>query len=295
MLRFTVFYRYLLLFSVLGVFLIAGCGNDRSQEIELRQITTKTGVEMVLIPSGEFVMGDEKGETDEKPERNIRITAFYMDKYEVTQEAYQNLIGKNPSNSKGPDKPVEQLSWYGAIKYCNIRSLREGLQPCYELDPLTCNFEANGYRLPTEAEWEYACRAGTTTEYSFGNDPRKLAKYAWFKGNANNATHPVGRLAPNPWGLYDMHGNVWEWCNDFYTDRYEELADNTDPRGPDSGDECVLRGGGWNSTEEYSRSATRHSEPLALADVCFGYDAYGFRCVRKSDEGSVSPEHRPLE
>ncbi|MEW6238235.1 MAG: SUMF1/EgtB/PvdO family nonheme iron enzyme, partial [Candidatus Omnitrophota bacterium] len=270
--------------------LAGGCGGSTGNEknaakIEIQSITTKTGVEMLLIPAGEFVMGGDSGETDEKPAHKVIISAFFMDKTEVTQKSYASLMGKNPAKSKGEDKPVEQLSWFAAIKYCNMRSMREGLDPCYQLEPLLCNFDANGYRLPTEAEWEYACRAGTSGSYAFGSDAAKLSKYAWHKDNSNKTTHPVGTKAPNPWGLLDMYGNVWEWCNDYYAEGYAADAAQ-DPKGPASGEKCVLRGGGWDSSAESCRSAARRGEAAGLADVCFGYDAYGFRCVKKADNAA---------
>jgi hypothetical protein len=154
---------------------------------------------MMLIPGGEFMMGDNRGEDDEKPAHKVKISGFYMDKYEVTQAAYERMMGRNPAKFKGPDKPVERVSWFGAIQYCNMRSLREGLTPCYNLDTLECNYEADGYRLPTEAEWEYACRSGTTTKYSFGNVQDKLDQHAWFKENANKTSHPVGQKRPDQW------------------------------------------------------------------------------------------------
>ena len=280
-------YHTVFLLPVVLTFLALGCSNNRtgnvapSSSTSVKTITTKTGIEMVLIPSGEFLMGNDKGEEDEKPAHRIHISAFYMDKYEVTQKEYESLMGRNPAKSKGPDKPVEQLSWFAAARYCNTRSLREGLTPCYQLELLKCNFNADGYRLPTEAEWEYACRAGTNTDYTFGNDSVSLTRFAWFKSNANKTTHPVEQKSPNPWGLFDMYGNIWEWCNDFYSETYYKESGNANPTGPAEGKECVLRGGGWNSAEEDCRSSARRSETPGLADVCFGYDAYGFRCVRR--------------
>jgi len=269
--------------AALLLFPAGGCEkNDRPQAKPPETITTKTGIEMVVIPAGELVMGDGGGEADERPAHRVRISAFYMDKHEVTQQAYERLMGRNPAKSTGPDKPVERLSWLAAVRYCNMRSLREGLQPCYDLKSLKCDFEAGGYRLPTEAEWEYACRAGTTTSYSFGRDAGLLRQYAWFNENSGRTTHPVGKKKPNPWGLHDMHGNVWEWCNDFYGEGCYLKSVGYDPRGPVSGEERILRGGSFRSGPESCRSACRNSETPGFADVCFGYEAYGFRCVRRA-------------
>ena len=237
---------------------------------------------MVLIPAGEAVLGDDTGDADEKPAHKVRVSAFYMDTREVTQEAYERLIQKNPSKFKAPDKPVDQVDWSQAALFCNMRSLKEHLKPCYDLKTLECDFAAEGYRLPTEAEWEYACRAGTRARYSFGDDPAKLRTCAWFKQNADQTTHPVGQKTPNPWGLYDMHGNVAEWCHDIYSEGYYQKNEAKDPRGPSSGDKRVLRGGSWRSSDDGCRSSARNSETPRFADACFGSDGYGFRCVRKA-------------
>ncbi len=299
-------FRWIMWSAALALFGLAGCSKEASpskpsaakptqaakkapQKAAHKEIVTPSGIPMVLIPGGEFVMGSSRGEDDERPPHKVRIRAFYMDKYEVTQESFTALMGRNPSKWKGPKRPVEQVSWIAAVKYCNMRSLKDGLQPCYDLKTLACNFDATGYRLPTEAEWEYACRAGTTAAYSFGDDARKLPAYAWFKANAGRGTHPVGLKAPNPWGLYDMHGNVWEWCNDFYAEDYYASSPAEDPKGPASGEERVLRGGGWSADASGCRSSARYSEPPGFADVCFGYDAYGFRCVRRAESASPSP------
>ena len=259
-------------------------------------IVTKTGVEIVQLPAGEFTMGDDEGEDDEKPAHRVRISAFYMDVSEITQASYAALMGVNPSKHESPQQPVEQLGWYAAIRYCNMRSLKEGLTPCYNLDTMACDFSANGYRLPTEAEWEYACRARTQTAYSFGDNPRKLAAAAWFEENSGGAPKPVGHKLPNAWGLYDMHGNVWEWCNDVYSETYYAQSGNMDPCNDTTGEERVLRGGGFESPNDRCRSSTRFSEPPGLADVCFGYDAYGFRCVKRVvDEATVSSDDQPRD
>jgi formylglycine-generating enzyme required for sulfatase activity len=159
-------------------------------------------MDFVLIHAGTFMMGAEDSKADEKPITKVTITRpFYFGKYEVTQEQWQAVMAKNPSYYKGTNLPVEQVSWNAAQGF--LTNLNE---------------RVSGYRfrLPSEAEWEYACRAGTTTQYSFGDGDAALPEYGWFTGNGERKTHPVGEKKPNPWGLYDIHGNVWEWCQDWY-------------------------------------------------------------------------------
>ena len=236
---------------------------------------------MVRIAGGSFKMGD-KTQVDAPP-HDVAVSAFYMDKYLVTQEQYQKVMGANPSRWKAGKNPVEQVRWSDAVKFCNRRSELENLPPCYDLKTWKCNFGANGYRLPTEAEWEYACRAGTATAYFFGDNPSKLGEYAWFEKNSSRRAQPVGQKLPNPWGLYDMCGNVWQWCNDFYKVDYYQQAPHQDPKGPDAGETKVVRGGAWRFGPDTCRSGYRYNENPGYADVCFGYDIYGFRCVRAAD------------
>jgi formylglycine-generating enzyme required for sulfatase activity len=255
-----------------------------SNEAATASPATDRAPEMVPIPAGKFIMGD-KDEVDAPP-HEVVVDAFLMDAHLVTQDLFQKIIGTNPSRWKGGTNPVEQLRWSEAAKFCNKRSEAEGLQPCYDLSTLKCNFDANGYRLPTEAEWEYACRAGTSTAWFFGDNPAKLGDYAWFQKNAGGKTKAVGQKRPNPWGLYDMAGNVWEWCNDFYKVDYYTESSRENPRGPVTGEKMVLRGGAFKFSAESCRSGYRYNESPGSADVCFGYDIYGFRCVRKSPGAS---------
>lgn len=240
---------------------------------------------MLLIKGGKFIMGD-KNEVDAGP-HEITISSFYMDKNLVTQEEFQKVMGSNPSRWKNDKYPVEQVRWSDAVRFCNKRSELEGLQPCYDLSTWKCNFDANGYRLPTEAEWEYACRAGTATPYFFGEAAAKLGEYAWFDKNSGGHPRPVGQKQPNPWGLYDMCGNLWEWCNDFYKVDYYQESPKEDPKGPKEGENKVVRGGAWRFGAESCRSGYRYNESPGYADVCFGYDIYGFRCVRIPSRGAA--------
>ena len=237
------------------------------------------GDALVVIAGGSFTMGASQG-VDETPPHQVRIDSFYMDQYLVTQALYERLTGKNPSKRKHPDNPVERMQWTDAARFCNLCSEQEGLTPCYDLSTWECDFGANGYRLPTEAEWEYACRAGSQSAYFFGDDSDKLAKYAWIKPHSQGRPRPVGKRLPNPWGLYDTCGNVWEWCNDYYSETYYAESPQDNPRGPGTGKKRVLRGGAWNTTAENCRSASRFSEFQVFTDACFGADGYGFRRVR---------------
>jgi len=274
---------------LVGIVLCCGCGRPAAAPTETAPEPTVAKavagqIEVVAVPGGTFEMGSEDPDESDQSLHKVRLSPFIIDKYLVTQEQYENLMGANPSHWEGPKNPVDKIRWLDAATYCNKRSIREGFAPCYDLKTLKCDFTADGYRLPTEAEWEYACRAGTTTRWSFGNDPEALGKYAWFKENATKTTHPVKEKLSNAWGLFDMHGNVAEWCNDFYSDHFYSGSPEKDPRGPESGDERVLRGGSWATGGEGCRCSARQSQPPGLADVCFGYEAYGFRCVRRASD-----------
>lgn len=251
------------------------------------EIVTKSGIDMVALPGGEFTMGTAQGSPDETPPHKVQLSPFLMDKFEVTQEMFAKAQLPNPAHwQDGPRQPVERLRWRDAKQYCNERSLLEGLKPCYNEKTLDwdCDYSANGYRLPTEAEWEYAARAGTDGHYDFGQAD-KLRQYAWFAANAEQRTHPAGRKKPNRWGLYDLYGNVSEWCEDVYSPTYYKDSPPADPRGPtNSGKDVkrVIRGGSWKSSAEACRVTARQGEKTGDSDACFSTDFCGFRCVRRA-------------
>ncbi len=232
----------------------------------------------VLVPAGTFTMGDTRGEgsSNELPTHQVTLSSFIIGKYEVTQAEYQAVMGTNPSQFSGSDKPVEQVTWNNAVEYCNARSIQEGLIPCYNTSTWACDFSANGYRLLTEAEWEYAARGATNNPdylYAGSND---IASVAWYSGNSGNITHAVGSKAPNSLGIYDMSGNVWEWCNDWYGS-YSSSA-QSDPVGPATGSYRVIRGGSWYISAPSCRVAYRY-----LYSPTFSYYFIGFRLARSSN------------
>jgi formylglycine-generating enzyme required for sulfatase activity len=197
-------------------------------------------LELVLIPAGTFMMGDETN----GPVHTVNITKpFYLGKYLVTQEQWQAMMGNNPSNFRGTKNPVEQVSWEDCRKF---------------LEKLNVRVSGGKFSLPTEAQWEYACRAGSTTRYCFGDEESGLGEYAWYSGNSGNSTHPVGEKKPNAWGLYDMHGNVWEWCADWYDSGYYANSPVDNPTGAATGSDRVFRGGSWFITAGGCRSAFRY-------------------------------------
>jgi formylglycine-generating enzyme required for sulfatase activity len=230
-------------------------------------------VNMVFIPSNTFTMGTPTNEVDraadEAPQTTVTITrGFWIGKYEVTQREYLAVIGSNPSGFPGDlERPVESVSWLDATNYCarlTHQELAAGRIP-----------PGARYRLPTEAEWECAARAGTSTRFSYGDDPNftELANHAWYWFNSDVATHRVGQKAPNPWGIYDMEGNVWEWTQDWYG-RYSG-GSITDPQGPGSNSTGVkvIRGGAWDAGESNCRSGRRQKEGVHpfIADYILGF------------------------
>ncbi len=259
--------------------------------IPSRELTSpSTGMVLVRIEPGEFIMGSshfaKDAEADENPPHRVRITRpFYLGKYEVTQAEYEAMMGDNPSHFKGkPKNPVESVSWIDAVRFCNQLSKREELKPFYKLSGETVqvpDWTGTGYRLPTEAEWEYACRAGTATRYSFGDDEASLGEFCWFLENSDSRTHEVGQKRANGIGLHDMHGNVWEWCGDCYADDYYKESPVDNPRGPSQAAYRVFRGGGWSNGPRSARSASRR---LGCAP---GFRSFilGFRLARVQSGG----------
>ena len=251
------------------------------------ETTTRLGIEMVLISGGEFQMGSDDA-VDTRPVHRVAIDNFYMDKHEVTQEIYERVMGANPSRRVGETNPVERVRWSDAVRFCNARSLLEGLQSCYDPQTRECRSGADGYRLPTEAEWEYACRAGSTGDYYFGVDASDLDSHGWHKRNARRRPHPVAEKRPNAFGLYDMAGNVWEWCNDWYQVDYYQGSPSDLPHGPATGEKKVLRGGAFSSSTDNCCSWTRYCDEPGFTDACIASDDYGFRCVRSAVAGATS-------
>jgi formylglycine-generating enzyme required for sulfatase activity len=233
-----------------------------------RELTVDLGrgvkMEFVLIPAGEFMMGDENGRDDEKPVHKVTITKpFYLGKYEVTQEQWEALMGNVPRYRSGPNNRVESVSWEDCQGF--MARLNEKSRP-----------GGDKFSLPTEAHWEYACRAGTTTRYSFGDDPASLGDYAWCWLNQKYPSrHPVGEMKPNAWGLYDRHGSASEWCADWYSVTYYRDSPAKDPVGPDSEMSRVFCGGSSGDVDlDCLRSARRF--------CCHPKDrgAVGFRVAR---------------
>lgn len=217
---------------------------------------TDSGIELILIPSGTFTMGSPTSEKDrdgddEGPQTEVTLSQdFWLGKTEVTQRQWQSIMGSNPSRFKGEERPVESVSWDEAMEFCINLTFRE-----QKAERLPAGYE---YALPTEAQWEYACRAGMVTRFPYGDDfgYKQLGKYAWYLGNSDALTHDVEGKLENQFGLYDMHGNVWEWCLDWYSGSYPG-GNVTDPKGPSSGVDRVLRGGGWSDPGRHLRSSDR--------------------------------------
>ena len=284
-----------ILAALLLLSLVVGCGDSaKTPDVATvkKQMTpaqlalgdpfvNSVGMLLAPIPAGTFMMGSpetEKGRefngssSSSEQQHKVTITKpFYMQTMEVTQGQWKAVMGTEPWKGKGcvkegPDYPVSYVIWDDAVAFCKKLSEKEG----------------KTYRLPTDAEWEYACRAGTKTTWSFGNDEKVLGDYAWYTENAADIgerhPHQVGLKKPNAFGLYDMHGNVSEWCHDYYKKNYYKKSPEQDPQGPASDDSHVLRNGAWNFITRSTRSAWRRS---GLRDIRM--NNIGFRLVRELD------------
>ena len=302
-----------LMASVAFVVLLAACPQGGGTVINNYYVESGATEEpMKFIPAGTYTILYNGIGTDTTKEAKVVLSSYYICDHEVTQAEWQSVMGNNPSEFQGDgetvkvatgenqnNRPVEQVSWYDAIAYCNKRSINESLEPCYAVtgitdwgslnysdiptdtdsawDNATCDFSKNGYRLPTEAEWEIAARGGVVGDvYAGTNDVNELGNYAWWSDNSNGRTHEVKKKSPNAYGLYDMSGNVWELCWDWF-DSYD-TTNPIDPKGPDSGQWHILRGGCYsdNANDNYnSRVAIRNNR--------WPYDRFiemGFRIAR---------------
>jgi formylglycine-generating enzyme required for sulfatase activity len=252
---------------------------------------TPVPANFVRVEGGTFQMGSNSGYDDEKPVHTVTVKSFSIGKYEVTQKEWYEVMGSNPSDFKGDNRPVECVSWYDAVEYCNKRSEKEGLTPAYTIDKsgrdpnntndyddikwlVRRNRNANGYRLPTEAEWEYAARGGNGSPgnyiYSGSNTAGEVA---WYDSNSGGSTHDAGTRAANNLGIHDMSGNVYEWCWDWYGSYTS--GSQTDPMGAASGSYRVYRGGYWDDDADDARSVYRGD-----GDPSYGDCYIGFRLVR---------------
>ncbi|NOR45999.1 MAG: SUMF1/EgtB/PvdO family nonheme iron enzyme [Candidatus Delongbacteria bacterium] len=242
---------------------------------KVKKSIKKLSVDMILINKGTFQMGsnvkkDEKsidsavskarkshdfelsnnGLDDENPIHSVTISEFYIGKYEVTQAQWKSVMKNNPSNRRGDNNPVEKVSWYDAVEFCNKLSEMNGLEKCYtgSGNRTTCDFSANGYRLPTEAEWEYAASGGESlgfpTNFKYSGSDR-LNDVGWYRSNSAVIVHTIGKKKPNEIGIYDMSGNVWEWCWDWYDPAYYRNSPDIDPKGPSMNTNRAIRGGSW--------------------------------------------------
>jgi len=217
------------------------------------------GIRMVLIPAGEFEMGSSKSESwryDEEKLHPVKITKpFYLAATEVTQAQFEAVMRKNPSYYKGASQPVEHVTWFDALEFCRRLNFMDG----------------RAYRLPTEAEWEYACRAGTDDKFYSGDNDADLFKAAWVGGVSSSHTHPVAKLAPNNFGLFDMLGNVYEWCGDYYDANYYLKSPKINPAGPSQGTERVIRGGAYNEYLQNVRCAYRTGKDPTKTQANLGF------------------------
>lgn len=306
-----------LFLSAIVLMSLTACGSETNvQEAtssDLEEVSNSSGPEMeieapdgfVLLSGGTFTMGSpdtEAWRSEDEAQHEVTLSDFYISPYELTQQEYEDVMGTNPSNFTGENLPVENISWLDAVAYCNARSEQEGLTPAYTIDGTSVSWDrsANGYRLPTEAEWEYACRAGTTTPFNtetsisaeeanyWGDYPYMIEDNYFNQSNLETqpgvyrqTTVEVNSFSPNAWGLYNMHENVGEWVWDYYGAYSTEAQ--TDPTGAETGTRRVYRGGGWNDFAKNVRSAYRAAMPQGNSNYNLG-----FRLVRNAVTGNGS-------
>jgi formylglycine-generating enzyme required for sulfatase activity len=254
----------------------------------LTSLNAQNNTDMVVVNGGTFTMGSKSenasAEDDEKKEHSVTLNSFKISKFEVTVWQWNEYLkanklkpNKKPNWGWNDNYPINNITWNEAISYCNWLSKKEKLQPAYfKKGPnYVCDFNANGYRLPTEAEWEFAANGGKLSKqykYSGNNNAEKVA---WYKQNSKNSPHIIGTKSPNELGIYDMSGNVWEWCNDWYSESYYDVSPNNNPTGPEMGQKKVVRGGSWDSELNYLRPSNR---------ICTipteTHEFYGFRIAQ---------------
>lgn len=224
----------------------------------IEKLDSGVKLEMIAIPGGSFMMGSEVF-YDTKPVHRVTLSPFYIGQFQITQAQYYEVMCNNPSEFIGNNLPVEMVSWFDAVEFCEKLSKQTGQE----------------YRLPTEAEWEYACQAGSTGKYCFGDDDAILKDHAWYIANSADTTHPVGEKLPNNWGLYDMHGNVWEWCLDWYGEKYYRKSHEHDPQGPVNKRQRkhsrVVRSGSWYSSPLLARAVSRVDLHAGFRDFNLGF------------------------
>ena len=276
--------RILALSVLIGLTLGPAYGAEPAKEIKV-DLGSGIMLEMVLIPAGSFTMGAARGDRDEYPPHKVNITKpFYMAKYELTQDQWSAVMnGKSPGKFQNPNHPVESVDRTQTAAFLKKLNEKLGVKPFIGKHPLDLKDlprTLGTYYLPSEAEWEYACRAGSSSRYCFGDDEKQLGEYAWFHGNSEGNTQPVGKKKPNAWGLHDMHGNVWELCRDEYFADYYTISPQDDPQGILATHRHVssLRGGGWSYSAKSSRSAERGY--LNLGHNRERSDALGLRVAR---------------
>ena len=276
--------------SLLGLAAVAGAQAPERRDADF--LRTPVGMMLKRIPAGTFLMGLDPGKSSpgaaavlqsEQPVHRVTVSrAFYLGIHEVTQREYEQVMGENPSKFRYSDRlPVEQVSWRDAVTFCNRLSARGERKPYYRIEGQRVSIlGGNGFRLPTEAEWEHACRAGTTTPFPTDGKDTNLGTYAWYEANSGGKTHPVGTKRANRFGLHDMLGNVFEWCGDWFDVGYYKVSPDTDPPGPSRSELRVLRGGSWTVDEVLMLSAYRTRD---LPD----------RPAPAADHGQGQPPPRP--